>query len=238
MNLKMKKKKFLILLLICLLFANILNLCTIKISNANDLKNSSTLYSFKNIVIDPGHGGMDIGASNKSLNLKESDINLKISQKLKETFLSNGYNVILTRESDEGLYGDISKGHKRRDMKKRMSIINNIENALVISIHLNSCPYTYRKGAIVFYKNKDVISKEFATSIQKELNSTLYNREKEKIKVGDFYILNKSKHPSILIECGFLSNIEEATNLSSNKYLNKLANCIYEGISILNKDIS
>lgn len=200
-------------------------------NNINKINADTTFSTTKTIVIDAGHGGMDVGAIGKNLGLKESVVNLKIAKSLKNILLGNGYNVVMTRETEDGLYGDTSKGHKRRDMRKRKEIINSSFADLVISIHLNTCPYSYRKGAIAFYKINDEKSKELATFIQKNLNNNLYNMEKEQIVKGDFFILNCNKKPAVLIECGFLSNSTEEQNLANEKYLDKIATSIFMGIN-------
>ena len=115
----------------------------LKTDNANALKK-------RTIVVDAGHGGIDKGVIGSNTNKPESELNLEISFKLKEVLEEGGFNVVLTRESNAGLYGTTAKGFKKRDMKRRAEIINKANPLLIISIHQNKFPASYRRGAQVF----------------------------------------------------------------------------------------
>lgn len=185
----------------------------------------------KKIVIDAGHGGIDGGSVGDSIKIKESDVNLAISKKLKHKLESCGYQVVMTRNDENGLYGDSSKGFKRRDMNKRCEIINNSNADFAISIHLNKCEVEYRFGAIVFYKRNEQRSQELAENIQEEINS-LYVKPRDKVLPrSDFYLFKHSQIPIVLVECGFLSNNKEEYNLSTELYQDKLAESILRGIN-------
>ena len=177
------------------------------------------------IVLDAGHGGMDKGASNQ--NVDEATLNLVIVQKLEDKLNELGCKIVLTRENE----GDLSSGvkfNKSEDMKKRIQIINDEKNDLFISVHMNQFQDSSVKGIHVFYNPTSNQAFEFATFIQKEINEQL-NQEKE-MKKADFYILNKSRIPGILIECGFLSNVEDRNHLIDENYQNKLVDCMVKGI--------
>ena len=181
------------------------------------------------VVLDAGHGGIDAGvvASN---GVKESDLNLDICSKIKKRLLDNCINVVMTRKDIGGLYGFATKGFKQRDMKKRKEIIENSGAKLVVSIHINKCPFPYRKGAQVFYKIGEEKSKNFANFLQLELNKMPYTDKDNASLVGDYYILNCTQIPSVLVECGFFSNPQDEKLLLSQNYREGLAGIISQGI--------
>ncbi len=181
------------------------------------------------VVIDAGHGGIDAGASGINTNARESDINLLISKELKKLFLNVGINVIMTRTSDEGLYGTTDSGFKLRDLQERVKIINNSQANLLISIHLNTYTSPSRRGAQVFYKKGDKISKVFAKRVQARINGMRLSPRLYDALSGDYYILNESKIPSIIVECGFLSNPEDEKLLLSPEYRDSIAQAIFNG---------
>lgn len=192
------------------------------------------------VVIDPGHGGMDGGASSSS-GTSEKDINLSIGLKLKKLLENEGVKVIMTREEDRALYDEGNEGsirsHKTEDMKVRKGIIDEANADLAISIHLNSFTQDSDvKGAQVFYpqvsgdENADR-SSVAAEIIQKELNETI-NTAKDRTELGknDVYILKNITCPIVIVECGFLSNPQEADMLNKNSYQGKIANTLKAGI--------
>ncbi len=185
------------------------------------------------IVIDPGHGGEDGGTSSKNGTL-EKDLNLEISEKLLEKFTSNGYKAILTRSEDRLLY-DTSADYKGRkkilDMQERLRITNESGNAIFISIHMNSFPESRYSGLQVYYSENNPISELIARNIQKTVSSKLQPDNQRQIKAGkNIFLLQRLNIPAILIECGFLSNEEDAENLSDNNYQNSLVSLIFESI--------
>lgn len=192
------------------------------------------------VVIDPGHGGMDGGASS-SAGMSEKDINLKIALTLRKLLESEGVHVIMTREEDRALYDEKNEGsirsQKTEDMKVRKSIIDEADADLAVSIHLNSFTQdTSVKGAQVFYPQADgdknaEKSSAAAEIIQKELNNRI-NKEKNRTELSknDVYILRDIECPIVIVECGFLSNPQEAELLSKNSYQGKIANALNAGI--------
>ncbi|MDD6466665.1 MAG: N-acetylmuramoyl-L-alanine amidase [Erysipelotrichaceae bacterium] len=178
------------------------------------------------IVIDPGHGGWDQGASRE--NIDEEDINLAVALYLKDFLETAGVKVIMTRTTDKDLAAVDAKKRKREDLKNRVEIMNQDEVDYFVSIHMNIDSSTNTHGSQLFFKQGDDQSKEFANTIQKSLKQL--NQTKFIPAVGDYYILNETNRVGTLIECGFLSNAEERTLLNSAKYQQKLAYYICKGI--------
>lgn len=179
------------------------------------------------IVIDPGHDGIyDTGTSVGNYN--EGDINLKISQKLKN-ILDEDYNVILTRE-DENFLGNSNHFVKRDDLNQRIAIINNSKCDLFISIHQNFFPYDAYHGAEVHYNNINSFNKGVAFLLLNSIKMTLNNTTREIKENNDVYILKHISKPGCLIECGFMSNKEELSKLIEDDYQNSMARAIKKGI--------
>lgn len=179
------------------------------------------------IVIDPGHDGIyDTGTSVGNYN--EGDINLKISQKLKN-ILDEDYNVILTRE-DENFLGNSNHFVKRDDLNQRIAIINNSKCDLFISIHQNFFPYDAYHGAEVHYNNINSFNKGVAFLLLNSIKMTLNNTTREIKENNDVYILKHISKPGCLIECGFMSNKEELSKLIEDDYQNSMASAIKKGI--------
>lgn len=190
---------------------------------------STSPYPLYSVVIDAGHGGIDAGVLGVATGVKESDINLAIARLLAISFENAGFKVTLTRNSEAGLYGTIKKGFKKRDMQKRAEIIKGANPTLLISIHQNKYHVQSRRGAQVFYQKGEIVSKQFAFKIQESLNN--FNKEVRTCQIigGDFFILKVASCPSIIVECGFLSNPEDEKLLLSSSYRENLANCILQG---------
>lgn len=185
----------------------------------------------KVIIIDAGHGGRDPGAVGKNGAI-EKEINLSIAKKLKAYLEENGNTCIMIREVDEGLYSEADSNKKSRDMKSRKEIIKSNNADLFISIHLNSFPQSQYYGAQVFYYSEDEKSKMFAQVAQGELLRVLNRGNKREEKPSStYYILKENPVPSILVECGFLSNPEEERLLKEDEYQNKIAWALYCGIT-------
>lgn len=185
------------------------------------------------VLIDVGHGGEDGGAVGVD-GITEKNLNLSISLILRETLVRNGYNVIMTREDDVDLSDDnlnsVSE-RKKSDMYKRIEIINNSKADIAISIHQNYFEQSQYKGLQTFYSNEN--SKSLAELIQKIVVEDLQNDNNRLAKqVDEKFLLNNSKIPMLIVECGFISNAEEANLLKDELYQIELATCIYKGIDI------
>lgn len=193
---------------------------------------SSTVKSEKgDIVIDAGHGGIDGGVSGKVTGVKESELNLDVSQKISRNLKEKVVSVVMTRTDGDGLYGLPVKGFKKRDMARRKEIIENSCAEIVVSVHMNACLYPYRRGAQVFYKTGSEKSKELAVFLQNKLNRLPEYVKKSNPLAGDFFILNCSDKIAVLIECGFLSNEEDENLLLTEQFREKLALVISDGLA-------
>lgn len=179
----------------------------------------------KCIVIDAGHGGFDPGKV-ASDGVNEKNINLAIASKL-STFLEEGGAVIRnTRIEDSSL-----SESKRQDLKSRAEIANNSKADIFVSIHQNSFPKSSVKGAQVFYYKGSEEGKKLAGFIQSRLKEVVDIDNSRIAKANDsYYVLKQIKIPSVIVECGFLSNSVEHNKLMSSEYQEKLAWAIYMGI--------
>lgn len=181
------------------------------------------------VVIDAGHGGIDAGVHGINTNTKESEINLAIAKYLRGYFTEAGFNVVMTRKTQGGLYGLSSKGFKVRDMKKRKEIIEKNDADMVISVHQNFCPIPSRRGGTVFFDKTSECGKALAASIQKSLNEMKECVKQNEALAGDYYMLKCTKNPSVIVECGFLSNAEDEKLLISENYQKSIAYSIFKG---------
>lgn len=199
------------------------------------LKDESILLLGKVIYLDPGHGGLDGGAQYKDI--YEKDINLKISLKLQEKLLKEGAIVYLTRDGDYDLAVPNAINRKRSDLSRRSSIINNSLCDLFLSIHLNSESSGLWKGPQVFYDDVVKENKEIAELFQKELNKNLNGKRKEK-QVTDLYLQKRINRPGVLIEAGFLSNVNDRYLLKQDSYQNKIVDVLTKSIKKYFENVS
>jgi len=192
------------------------------------------------MVIDPGHGGPDGGAEAAD-GTQEQDINLSIAKAMKHEAEKYGIEAVLTRENREGLYeqDNISGAWKKLgDLKERKRIIEEAKADLVVSIHLNSFwSDTEVRGAQVFYPkggetDAQKTSMELAEIIQKSLIEGL-NDGSNRIEMAkdDIYIFKEVSRPTVLVECGFLSNPQDLKNLKNEKYQKQVAGHIMKAIA-------
>ncbi len=182
------------------------------------------------VVIDAGHGGNDPGKVGIN-NALEKDINLSIAILLKKMLEAEDVEVIMTRESDKGLYDDNAKNKKVQDMKRRCEIISKANSVVTVSIHQNSYHEEYVNGAQVFYFQHSDNAKYLAEMIQKQLQTHVQPDNKRAAKNNtSYYLLKKTDATAVIVECGFLSNYEEASKLVDENYQQKLAWAIHLGI--------
>ena len=182
------------------------------------------------VIIDAGHGGKDPGKVGVDGSL-EKDIYLLIARKLQRFLVMADVDVVLTRESDAGLYDEDAPNKKVQDMKNRVSIIEEKKPDLTVSIHQNSYHEEYVHGAQVFYYAGSEESKELAGRIQQVMALDLDPDNTRQAKANDsYYLLKKTSSPIVIVECGFLSNNEEAQKLSSDLYQEKAAWAIHLAI--------
>lgn len=183
------------------------------------------------IVIDAGHGGRDSGKISVDNVTYEKDINLAIAYKLKGYLEAEGITVIMTRESDDGLYVESDSNKKAADLRRRIEVIERAAPVLVVSIHQNSYHESYVRGAQTFYYTTSAEGRELAEIIQEQLCLSLDPDNERKAKANDsYYLLKKTSVPIVIVECGFLSNPEEAALLTSKDYQDRVAFQIHLGV--------
>ena len=192
------------------------------------------------IILDAGHGGMDGGCTAYNGDL-EKDINLSIELSLKAMLENFGYTVEVTRTTDTSIYdpGIVGVGkQKKSDMKNRLSLFNKYENAIAISIHQNQFTDPKYSGAQMFYAETNSLSESLAQTLQTTFKNKLQNNNDREIKNAgkDLYLLYNCKNPSVMVECGFLSNKQEADLLLSKDYQKKVALTIFCGLNEFIKD--
>ena len=176
------------------------------------------------IVIDPGHGGFDGGASGTKTGTPESVINLEISKYLKAELEKSNIKVILTRDTETALADT-----KKADMKLRRSMMHDSGADMTLSIHLNKFRDSSISGPMVFYTKGDEPSAQFAGCVLKAICEEL-GRPQRLTNPGDYYVIRDSKIPAIIIECGFLSNAEDEKKLCDSAYQKRIAAAIAKGI--------
>ncbi|MBO5334158.1 MAG: N-acetylmuramoyl-L-alanine amidase [Clostridia bacterium] len=185
------------------------------------------------IIIDAGHGGEDGGAVADDGTL-EKDLNLDIALKLNNILSVMGYKTYLIRTTDTAIHtsGDTIRQRKISDIKNRFAIMNKYDNCLYISIHQNKFNDKSVHGAQTFYSPNNNESKVLADFVQKSISSQLQTENKRLIKKSgtDIYILYNATKPTIMVECGFVSNDNELKKLKDSVYQNKMAISIAFGI--------
>lgn len=181
------------------------------------------------VVIDAGHGGADPGkvGINDAL---EKDINLEIALILKKFLEAEDIRVVMTREDENGLYDEGASNKKVQDMKRRLAIIEEADPELVVSIHQNSYHEEYVKGAQVFFYQTSERSRVLADILQEQLALLDPENKRQAKGNGSYYLLKKTGKPIVIVECGFLSNSEEAGRLITPVYQERLAWNIHMGI--------
>lgn len=192
----------------------------------------SDVFSPKNskavVVIDVGHGGMDPGKVSED-GTREKDINLQIARCLRDYLIAQDYTVYMTRETDCDLSDSGASGKKSSDMRNRVAFITDHQADYVISIHQNSFPDASSHGAQVFYYDGSHKGKHMANYIQNALLDMDDTNKRQAKSNGDYYILKKSDVPTVIVECGFLSNKKETASLKDTNYQKQLAYAICMG---------
>ena len=182
------------------------------------------------VVLDAGHGGTDSGKVGIN-GVKEKDINLTITNSVKKILEKENIQVIMTRETDEQLAQS-----KVEDLKYRVSLMNEKKPSLAVSFHQNSYHEENVFGAQVFYYKTSTEGEKAAAVIQEALQEVNPENTK-KIKANDtYYLLKKTEVPTVIVECGFLSNYAEAEKVVSEDYQKKLAEAVTKGILQYLKD--
>ena len=190
------------------------------------------------IVLDAGHGYPDGGAVGSD-GTQEKDINLAITEKLREVLEGRGYVVVMTRDGDSGLQDESAgtiREMKKSDMNKRREIVEKSGADLFLSIHMNSFSDPKVSGLHIFYDKAHPEAETLAKSIQQKIGEVT-GAETHTVKTADnsLFLMKNSPIPAILAECGFLSNPEEISKLKDEAYQAKIAWAIAEAIGEYNK---
>lgn len=175
------------------------------------------------LVVDPGHGGEDGGAVSIT-GRRECDYNLEISLRLSDLIHLLGYETRMTRETDTAIYreGQTIAQKKVSDLKQRVRIVEDTPGAVLLSIHQNTFSDSRYSGAQVFYA-KTTGSQELAEKLQSAMVAALNPESNRKAKPSDgVYLMERIRCPGVLIECGFLSNREEAEKLENPEYQKRI----------------
>lgn len=187
------------------------------------------------IIVDPGHGGSDPGKVGVN-NALEKDLNLEIAKRVQAKLEKEGYQIIMTRDTDEMLGDQKGSNKKVQDMKARVDLINQSKAAIVISIHQNSYQEGSIKGAQVFYYSHSAEGEKAAKVMQESL-LTFDPGNTRQAKANDtYYLLKKTEVPAIIVECCFLSNYEEAEKIVTEDYQEQVADAICVGVGNYFKD--
>lgn len=188
---------------------------------------SSPKYRFV-VVIDAGHGARDGGCVGANGSI-EKELNLKYALALQDLLETKNIKVVMTRKDDKALYEENASNKKIAEMKARENIIKKSKPDIVVSIHMNSFGLKSAKGARAFYGTENNKGKQAADYVQKSMHYYVGAKGLVSTK-GDYYILNCTSYPSILVECGYISNPEEEILLNTNEYCQKLMHSVFCGI--------
>lgn len=184
----------------------------------------------KIVLIDAGHGGDDPGKVGINGAL-EKDINLSIAFLVKKYLELQDVTVVMTRSEDKGLYREESPNKKIEDLKNRLALMDASGAIMAVSIHQNSYTSERVKGAQVFYYESSEEGKKAALLMQEQLRKGVDETNRREAKPNEsYYLLKKSPIPTVIVECGFLSNGEEADKLIQAEYQEKMAWNISIGI--------
>lgn len=182
------------------------------------------------VVLDAGHGGNDPGKIGVDDSL-EKDLNLIIAKKVQKLLEQQDVTVVMTRETDAGLYEEQTSNKKVQDMKNRCALINETQPDCVVSIHQNSYHEEYVTGAQVFYYGTSKEGERLAEILQEKLITHADPENHRQAKANEsYYLLKKTEVPIVIVECGFLSNWEEAKKLQEDSYQNQIAWAVSMGI--------
>ena len=186
------------------------------------------------IILDAGHGGIDGGCTTAE-GIPEKGINLNILLKLRDMLEISGFEVRVTRDSDISIHDDGIEGiaaQKSSDMDNRLAIFNESSNAICVSIHQNQFTDPKYSGAQMFYSNSNKESEALARSLQNSFVEFLQPENTREIKQcgKELFLCYYSENPTVMAECGYLSNPEEAALLTTEEYQSKVAFTLYAGI--------
>ncbi|MEA5004095.1 MAG: N-acetylmuramoyl-L-alanine amidase, partial [Christensenella sp.] len=180
----------------------------------------------KRIIIDAGHGGADVGTTGVSTGRQEKEVNLEIAKKLQNILEGKGYEVIMTRTTD-----DMIASTKEEDMRKREDIIKDADADMFVSIHQNFFEKDEDvSGPQVFYRDQTAKGYELAQYMQEELNGRLEINVPRDVNAGDYQLLRPGEQASVIVECGFFSNPQEEQKLQEDGYQQAIVEAVDAGI--------
>lgn len=192
---------------------------------------AETIQSFPTtVIIDPGHGGPDGGAVSPD-GVQESRINLDVSFRVRDLLAFCGQRSLMTRTEDVSIHTPGALRWKASDLQNRVSLVNDTEHSILLSIHQNSLPSSpVTHGAQVFH-NQIGEAEPLSAAIQASLNEVINigNEKQMKTAPKGIYLMKHITAPGILVECGFLSNTEETIRLQESSYQIKLATAVTAG---------
>ena len=185
------------------------------------------------ILVDPGHGGYDGGARCRDSGIWEKELNLAVALKVEEALIRRGASVVMTRREDIDLCTPdrpAALTKKRQDMLGRIAIATENQADMVLSIHMNEYRARGESGPQVFYRAGCDSGRLLAGCIQSALIGHLQPRKERAAMAGDYFIL-QLEVPSVLVECGFISNAAEEKLLLDGDYQARLAEAVAEGVA-------
>lgn len=190
----------------------------------------NNIQTRKTVIIDPGHGGIDVGAVGIDGSL-EKNINLSISLDLYDFLMVSGINTVLTRDGDYEVYR-AGEQRTKSDLYNRMDYINSVPDSILISIHQNHFENEAEWGTQIWYSPNDEKSPTIADKILNSVKKNIQPENKRINKKSDdsYYILYKAQKPSVMVECGFVSNENENKRLQDKEYQRDMAYSILAGI--------
>ena len=232
-SLKNVKHKSVLIILLFIILIVLLIIYTAK-TNESFTGVSGNVFNSRTVIVDAGHGGADGGTTGVDGSV-EKEINLQIAQKLNRLLSLYGFNVIMTRETDDSIHSSDSatlRQKKVSDIHNRMKIINGNPDAVFVSIHQNHFADTSVHGTQVFYSKNNHLSSVLAQKIQDSVAKNIQTDNTRQIKKSgtEIYLLYNSKSPSIMVECGFMSNKNDLSLLHDDDYQKKIALSIADGI--------
>ena len=206
----------------------------LQLSAANFIRVSSFAGHAPVIIIDPGHGGVDGGAVGVE-GILEKDINLEVSFILRDLFVLGGFEVVMTREDDISIHDPDAttiRQKKRSDLHNRLELTERFTENIFISIHQNKFGDASQRGAQVFYGPNHPGSEPLAKTLQRNIAAMMQpeNRREHKRGGDNLFLIYRARSPAVLVEGGFLSNTEDAQNLSDPEYQARLAFAIFGSV--------
>ena len=185
------------------------------------------------VVVDAGHGGADGGVTGVNTGVKESDLNLAMSFLIGGCLEGMGYEVVYTRTGKGGLYDETDRDKKSADMHRRGEIIRASAPSAVLSVHMNTFFERGRRGAQVFFDRNSEGGRALAEGIQTALNEGFNLPDAGRAFAAlsaEKFILQQSAAPSVIVECGFLSNPADEANLLDPDYTVRFAETVADSV--------